>query len=77
MGIVYIYLEALESKLIFKDVRHVPNIYLNLIFVGKFNNEGFVNYFSEIKWKLTKGSLVVARGIKINTLYVMQAKLYK
>ena len=29
------------------------------------------------KWKLTKGSLVVARGKKQNTFYFMEAKLHK
>ena len=40
-------------------------------------DEGFTNSFGESKRKLTKGSLVVARGKKQNTLYVMEAKLHK
>ena len=77
VGIGDICLETLGSKLILKDVRHVPDIRLNLISAGKLDDEGFINYFGGSKWKLTKGSLVVARGTKTNTLYVMQAKLYK
>ena len=33
--------------------------------------------FGESKWKLTKGSLIVARGNKLNSFYVMEAKLHK
>ena len=65
------------NKLILKDVRHVPDIRLNLISTGKLDDEGFTNYFGESKWKLTKGSLIVARGKKINSLYVMEARLQK
>ena len=65
------------SKLILKDVRHVPDIRLNLIFTSKLNDEGFTNCFGESKWKLSKSLPLVARGKKLNTLYVMEAKLHK
>ena len=48
MGIGDICLETLGSKLILKDVRHVPDIRLNLISAGKLDDEGFVNYFGEV-----------------------------
>lgn len=64
-------------KLLLKDVRHVPDIRLNLISTGKLDDEGYSNHFGEGKWKLTKGSLLIARGKKNNTLYMMQAKLKK
>ncbi|KAF2294474.1 hypothetical protein GH714_011725 [Hevea brasiliensis] len=44
-------------------------------FEHEFDNEGFCNTFKNGKWKLTKGSLVEARGIKQSRLYMMQAKL--
>ena len=66
-----------RRKLILKDVRHVPDIRLNLISTGRLDNERFINCFSESKWTLTKGSLVVSRRKKLNTLYVMEAKLHK
>ncbi|KAF2294481.1 hypothetical protein GH714_011777 [Hevea brasiliensis] len=62
-------------RLVLRDVRHIPNMRLNLIFVDRFDNEGFCNTFKNGKWKLTKGSLVEARGIKQSRLYMMQAKL--
>ena len=65
------------NKLVLKDVRHVLDIHLNLISTGRLDDERFTNYFGENKWKLTKSSLVVTRGKKQNTLYVMEAKLHK
>ncbi|KAK8524988.1 hypothetical protein V6N12_029838 [Hibiscus sabdariffa] len=61
------------TKLILKNVRHAPDIRLNLISAGKLDDEGFCNTFSDGQWKLTKGSLVVARGKKNSNLYLMQA----
>ncbi|KAE8662958.1 hypothetical protein F3Y22_tig00113124pilonHSYRG00513 [Hibiscus syriacus] len=59
------------------DVKHVPTMRLNLIFAGKLDDVGLINYFGEGKYKLTKGSLIMARGKKEGSLYVMQAKLCK
>ena len=64
-------------KLILKDVRHVPDIRLNLISAGKLDDEGFHSHFGDGCWKLTKGSLIIAKGRKCNTLYLMPAKLSK
>ena len=64
-------------KLVLKDVRHVPTMRLSLISAGKLDDDGLMNYFGEGKWKLTKGSLTIARGKKVGSLYVMQAKLCK
>ena len=64
-------------RLVLKDVRHVPDIRLNLISTGKLDDEGYKNQFGNGKWKLSKGSLIVARGNKSSTLYMMQAKLSK
>ncbi|VFQ81002.1 unnamed protein product [Cuscuta campestris] len=64
-------------NLVLKDVRHVPAMRLNLISAGKLDDVGLVNYFGEGKWKLTKGSLTMAREKKEGSLYVMQAKLCK
>ena len=68
---------SIGNKLVLKDVRHVPDIRLNLISIGRLDDGGFTNSFGESKWRLTKDSLVVARGKKQNTLYIMEAKLHK
>ncbi|KAK8981775.1 hypothetical protein V6N11_049269 [Hibiscus sabdariffa] len=59
------------TKIILKDVRHTPNIRLNLISAGKLDNEDFCNTFSDGQWKLTKDSLVMARGKKSSNLYLI------
>ena len=78
MGIGNICFETrIGNKPVLKDVRHVPDIRLNLISTSILDDEGFTNSFDESKWKPTKGSLVVAKGKKQNTFYVMEAKLHK
>ncbi|KAG8376937.1 hypothetical protein BUALT_Bualt09G0116000 [Buddleja alternifolia] len=62
-------------RLILRDVRHIPNIRLNIISTGKLDDDGYVSNFGEGKWKLTKVSLITAKGKKKNSLYLMQAKL--
>ena len=52
------------TRLVLKNVKHIPDIFLNLISTGKLDDEGFKNTFHNGQWKLTKGSLVVARGKK-------------
>lgn len=60
-----------------KNVRYVLNIYLNLISIGVFDDEGYHNHFDKEKWKLIKDSLMIARKKKSSMLYMMQAKLSK
>ena len=48
-----------------------------MISTGKLDDDGYTNQFSEGKLKLTKGSLVLVRGRKVNTLYVIEAKVKK
>ncbi|KAK0597296.1 hypothetical protein LWI29_023800 [Acer saccharum] len=62
--------------LLLKNVKHIPYIRLNLISTSKLDDEGFCNTFSDGHWKLTKGSMIVARGKKCSSLYFMQAKVF-
>jgi len=50
---------------------------LNLISIGKLNDVDLVNHFGSGIWKLTKGSLIIARGKKEGSLYFMQGKSCK
>ena len=50
-------------KLILNDVRHVLDMHFNLISTANFD-DGLVNDFGGIIWKLTKESLIIARGKK-------------
>ncbi|CAL1397307.1 unnamed protein product [Linum trigynum] len=63
------------TKLLLKDVRHVPEMHLNLISVDKLDEEGYCNTFHNGQWKLTRGSLVLAKGKKLSKLYVTEAKI--
>ncbi|VFQ78891.1 unnamed protein product [Cuscuta campestris] len=62
-------------RLVLRDVRHVPDIRLSLISAGLLDDEGYANKFCDGRWKLSKGSLIMARGKKQNSLYVMQARV--
>ncbi|CAL9011600.1 unnamed protein product [Prunus brigantina] len=64
-----------SCHLVLKDMRHVPDMRLNLISTGLLDDEGYTNVFVEGKWKLSKNSLVLARGKKENTLYMTHAKV--
>jgi hypothetical protein len=52
------------------EVRHIPRLSRNLILVGKIDDEGCLVTFSDKNWKVTKGALVVAKGVKVGTLYL-------
>lgn len=65
----------LGTKMVLKDVRFVPDLRLNLLSTGKLDEEGYTSSFGKGCWKLTKGSLVLARGKKCCTLYKTQFHL--
>lgn len=78
MGIGNVCLEAANgSKLVLRDVRHVPDIRMNLISTGKLDDEGYCSTFYDGLWKLSRGSLIVAKGKKESSLYLLQAKISK
>ncbi|KAK2972111.1 hypothetical protein RJ640_013845 [Escallonia rubra] len=59
------------GTLILNDVRHIPELQKNLIFVSRLDHEGYFVEFGEKQWKVTKGSMVVARGERVGTLYTI------
>ena len=63
--------------LVLKNVMHVPDIRLNLISTRQLDDAGYQSKFGGGKWKLSKGSLVVASGSKLTTLYTMDAMMSK
>ena len=58
-----------------KDVRHILDMCLNLIYVSVLDKKGYESHLGNGKWKLFKGSLVFARGKICCTLYKTQVKL--
>lgn len=53
-----------------QQVRHVPELKKNLIFVGQLDIRGHSVVFSRGAWKVTNGVLVLERGKRINTLHL-------
>ena len=53
---------SIGCKLVLKDVRHVLEMFFSLISIGKLDDEGYHCHLGEGKWKLSKGSLVLALG---------------
>ena len=62
-------------KMLLKDVRHVPEVRLNLISAGRLDDEDYTGSIRNGSMKFSKGSLIVARARKVNTLYLMNARL--
>lgn len=57
-------------------MKHVPDIRLNLISVRKLDADDYCNTFVNRLGKLTKASLIVAKGTRSSSLYVLHAKIY-
>lgn len=57
------------------NIKHVPELRLNLISIGKLDDDGFCSIFFDGQWKLAKVYLTVARGTKYSSLYLMQARV--
>ena len=55
-----------------KDVRYIPDLKKMLISVGQLDEEGHYVNFGNQQWKVTKGNLVIARGHKQGTLYMVE-----
>ena len=53
-----------------KDVRHIPAMKRNLISTGQLGDSGCLSTFGETRWKITKGSMVIAKGDRIGMLYL-------
>jgi hypothetical protein len=58
------------NQWLLKEVRHVPDLRKNIISTGKLESEGCISIFTDKVWKVTKGSLVIAKGEKVGTLYL-------
>ena len=59
-----------ENDWLLKDVRHIPAMKINLISTGQLGDSGCLSTFGETWWKITKGSMVIAKGDRICNLYL-------
>ena len=55
-------------------MRQVVDLRLNLLSIGRLDDEGFDSRFGGGRWKLMKGSLVVASARKFSTLCKLAAQ---
>ena len=55
--------------LVLRDVRHIPDLRLNLMSTGRLDVAGYQSWFVGGHWKLIKGSMIAARGKICCTLY--------
>ena len=53
------------------DVRYIPGLAKNLIFVSQLDSCGYKTVTCEGRWKIAKGSMILARGTKMGTLYTI------
>jgi hypothetical protein len=58
------------NQWLLKEVRHVPDLRKNIISTRQLESEGCISIFTDKVWKVTKGSLVIAKGEKVGTLYL-------
>ena len=64
-----------RTKLNLKNVRHALDIRLHLVSASALDDDGYFNTFGGAQWKLTKGSLTVARGMKFFGLYWLKSSI--
>ena len=73
----HIFGQYIRWQLDLRNAQHVLNIRHNLVSTGMLDDKGYQNLQGEGKWKHSKGNLIIARGKKQSTFYLMQAKLGK
>ncbi|KAD4889467.1 hypothetical protein E3N88_21540 [Mikania micrantha] len=54
------------------DVRVIPDLRKMLISIGKLDDEGLEVHFGGGQWKVVKGNLVISRGKKRGSLYMVE-----
>ena len=64
-----------NSTLFLQNVKHAPDIPLNMISVGQLDDDSYHNDLFNGQWNLTKGSLILARRRKHSNLYVAQGSI--
>ncbi|GJU25787.1 putative RNA-directed DNA polymerase [Tanacetum coccineum] len=64
-------------ELVLHNVKHVPDMRLNIISTGLLDEDGYHNSSGNGLWKVTLGSLIVARGKRESKLYMTHPKISK
>jgi hypothetical protein len=63
------------STIVLHDVRHVLELTWSLISVGQLDEAGFRTNFSSGGWSIHKGNLLLARGLRIHSMYPLYITL--
>ena len=63
--------------LIFKNVRHVPDLRMNVLFTLALDRAGYSNHLGNGRWKLCKGLLVIAKGLVCCGMYKTHVRACK
>ncbi|GKD82688.1 putative RNA-directed DNA polymerase, partial [Tanacetum coccineum] len=64
-------------ELVLHNVKHVPDMRLNIISTDLLNEDGYHNSSGNGLWKVALGSLIVARGKRESKLYLTHPKISK
>ncbi|GJR63814.1 putative RNA-directed DNA polymerase [Tanacetum coccineum] len=64
-------------ELVLHNVKHVPDIRLNILSIGLLDEDGYHNSSGNGLWKVTLRSLIVARGKRESKLYMTHLKISK
>ena len=67
----------LGTSWMLKNVRYIPGLKKMLISVGQLDKEGYRVTIGDGKWEVIKENLVVARGEKRGTLYIVEKSRYE
>eukprot|EP00253_Pinus_taeda_P023266 PITA_23266 len=65
------------QDMLFKQVRHVPEMRMSLISMGRLDDGGYSTSFGKGGRKISKGALVMAKGPKPGTLYTLNTLIGK
>ncbi|GKD43901.1 putative RNA-directed DNA polymerase, partial [Tanacetum coccineum] len=66
-----------QMELVLHNVKHVPDMRLNILSTGLLDEDGYHNSSGNGLWKVTLGSLIVARGKRESKLYMTHPKISK
>jgi len=78
VGVGDVHIKMKDGKyILLKQVKHVPEMCLSLISMGRLDDEGYLTIFGKGGWKISKGALVVAKGPKTGTLYTLKTLIGK
>jgi hypothetical protein len=65
IGVGYVQIRTKEGQhILLKQVRHVLEMCMSVIFVGRLDDEGCSTSFGKGGWKISKGALLMAKGSK-------------